>query len=246
MKKLFAYAGKLGSGKNYCMMQKVDQLKDIGHTLYLVSFADPIKQILRDSFGLEKSGRVDAEIRHFTKKYVKDEVVGSLFNLIKNIDYEQFKIYEPDDVYELFEQNYDKHEDIFYQHLLNAMLNEDYDYNFRKLAQLLGTELARHVVDTIWVDIAFDRVQKAFTTELADFAFCPDLRFLNEYQMLLNFEANTGFVSEIYGITASDETRASRRGLSVDELNRQDQHGSEKEVDTIIQQLSSEFIIVNN
>lgn len=251
MKKLIAYCGKLGSGKNYQMMKEVDNLKDTGHTIYLISFADPIKKILRDSFGFTKAGKIKKEYPEFTKLYVKTEIVNSLYLIIKELQYEKFDIHE-NDLKAFIEKNYERYESEFYPYIWGAeygiWMNEPVEYNFafRKLGQMLGTELARNVVDSIWVDTAIDKVKKVFKSNLADYAFCPDLRFVNELQTVQDFKNTTVFDSEVFGVVASDETRATRRGLTMDELKAQDTHGSETSIDEIISKLPKENVIENN
>jgi hypothetical protein len=248
MKTLISFVGKLGSGKNHCMNKMVDELKDTGHTIYLVSFADPIKKILRDSFGLTKAGKLPTKYPKFTELYVKGQVVDSLFKLIKELNYEKFDIADAD-LKDYIARNYEKHEYAFYGNISGAVQNPDnseyYSLCFRKVGQLLGTELARHIVDSIWVDIALNKVVKIFKNNMADYAFIADCRFNNEYEMLQKFKHDTAFDSIIYGVVASDQTRARRRKMELEALYAQDTHGSEQEVDSIIANLPKEFVINN-
>lgn len=253
MKTLFGYVGRLGSGKGYCMMQEVEKLKTTGNSIYMVSFADPIKRILRDSFGLTKAGRINKQLPELSELYIKGQIVDSLYNLIKPLKYEKFSISEHD-AKAFIARNYEIHEMDFCRYLRGAttglFFKEDHpaDYNlcFRRLGQLLGTELGRHVIDTIWIDIAFNKVQTVFKHNLADYAFIDDCRFLNEYDAFNSFKETTAFDSKIIGIQACDATRAKRRGMSIEELKAQDEHGSEKEIDLILTKLSREDIIVND
>jgi hypothetical protein len=80
MKTLFGYSGRLGSGKNFQMLKKVEELKDQGNVIYLVSFADPIKNIIKNSFGFTKAGKVSkAKLPEMTNIYVKYQVVDALY-----------------------------------------------------------------------------------------------------------------------------------------------------------------------
>jgi len=239
MNKLLAFSGRLGSGKDYMAMQRIGELKDDGNTIYIVSFADPIKQILRGAFAFQKSGKVPEILKPtFTEAYVKNQVVGSIYSLIKFIGREDIQIVD-------VAANYDKYADEFYQYVVNANEGKDYKYAFRRLGQLLGTELGRHIVDTIWIDLAFAKINYVFDSNIANYAFIADCRFVNEYVAIRRFGEDTKHESEVYGVVASDETRAQRRGMTMEELKAQDEHGSEKEIDDIILRLDDKFIIRN-
>lgn len=245
MKKLFGYVGRLGSGKGYCMMKNVEQLKSTGNSIYMVSFADPIKQILRTSFGLTKAGQtayVDSKV--FSKEYVRKEIVNNISRLLFNNKYPQFTC-EVVDIKAIVQENYLKHEDFFYSHVVECRENIEYDYNFRRLAQLLGTELARHVVDSIWVDTAITKVKFAFYNNLADYAFIDDCRFPNEYDALIKFGQCGLYESQVIGVTVSDIVRAQRRGLTINELLAQDEHDSERFINEIIDSLPADCVIIN-
>jgi hypothetical protein len=260
MKTLISFVGKLGSGKNHCMNKMVDELKDTGHTIYLVSFADPIKKILRDSFGLTKAGKLPTKHPEFTELYVKSQVVDSLYSLIRQLNYEKFDITESD-LKSYIARNYEIHEKEFYKWVCGATRGyfltmcptenwkdntPEYALCFRKLGQMLGTELARHIVDSIWVDLALNKVKNVFKNNMADYAFIADCRFLNEYEMLQKFRQDTAFDSLIYGVVATDQTRAKRRNMTIEELYAQDDHGSEQEVDSIIRKLPLSYVINND
>lgn len=242
---MVAFVGKLGAGKNYCAMKQIDELKDTGHTIYMISFADPIKQLLKNSFGLTKAGKIDVKLPEFTEIYCKGQIVDSLYNLIKPLNYEKFDISESD-TKAYISRNYEKYEDDFYKFVKNASNNVEYSLSFRRLGQLLGTELGRYLIDSIWVDIALDKVKKVFKADLADYAYILDCRFINEYNMLEEFRSKTAFDSIVYGVSTTDETRAIRRGMTIEELIKQDMHGSEKEVDHILSIIPKELVIQND
>jgi len=234
------------------MMKQVDQLKDTGHTIYLVSFADPIKKILCDSFGLTKAGKdPEFEITLLSRNFVKLQVVEPLINLAFEIN----PFGNLGKISQEVTEIYNKHEDEFYAYVFGAIagfdlerpsIGVDYNYAFRRLGQMLGTELGRAVKDTIWIDLAINRVKTVFESDLADYAFIADCRFMNEYYAVNDFKYNTKYDSKVYGVQATDETRSLRRKLSLEELKRQDQHGSEVEVDSIIALLPEDYVIDNN
>lgn len=248
MKTLIGYCGKLGSGKAYQMMKEVELLKTTGNTVYLISFADPIKHILKENFGLTKEGKIDVRLPEVTEIYVKYKVVDSLFYLLKKLKYEKFDISE-NDMKAYIARNYEKYEKEFYGHIKGAIKSKspaDYPYHFRRLGQLLGTELGRHLIDSIWVDIALNKVKQVFKHDLADYAFIDDVRFCNEFEAFINFKNQTVFDAYVKGVVTSDDIRAKRRNMSLEELKTQDNHASEKDIETIIDNLEKEYIIQND
>lgn len=253
MKTIVSFTGRLGSGKDYQTMKLVSTLKEVGNTIYMISFADPFKQVLASSFGFDKNGKIKANFPEFTKTYVKCQIIDSLYSLIKPLKYEKFNVSETD-LKAYIARNYEKHEDEFYNYIWGAVTGHDplkhepieYSLAYRKLLQLFGTELGRHLVDSIWVDIAFDKITKVFKSNLANYAFINDLRFVNEYERLVQFREETAYDAIVYGVVASDETRSTRRGLSMEELKIQDNHASEVSIGNIIDLLPEEFIIQND
>jgi hypothetical protein len=246
MKTIMAFTGKLGSGKDYQTMRAVSSLKELGNTIFMISFADPFKQILANSFGFDKNGKIKENYTPLTKMYVKWQVVDSLYYLIKNLNSDKCLIFDDGNLKSDIARNYEKHEDVFYNHLCNANIGLDYAFDFRKLLQLFGTELGRHILDSIWVDITIDKILKVFNADLANYVFINDCRFINEYSRLIQLKEETSYDVKIYGVVASDETRASRRGLSLYDLKMQDNHASEASIDAIISLLPEENVIINN
>jgi hypothetical protein len=240
------------------MMQKVESLKTTGNSVYLVSFADPIKQILRDSFGLTKEGKIQIALPQITELYVKHQIVDGLYALIKPLGYEKFDISEHD-LKAYIARNYEKHEKEFYGYVwaaitgylpkdsrYNASGTIDYALAFRRLGQLLGTELGRYLIDSIWVDIALLKIKQVFKLDLADYAFIDDVRFVNEYDMFQKFREETVFDAQVIGVQCSPQTRANRRNMSLEALLKQEEHSSEASVDDIIKFLEPQYVIDNN
>lgn len=257
MKTVLGFCGKLGSGKGYHMLKTVEDLKSNGYSIFMVSFADPIKQILRDSFGLQKTGKMNTKLPDLSELYVKYQVVDKLYELVKNLDCEKFKGVSEKDLKSYILYNYENYEKEFYTHIKKAVDGKwhpeydrkdfsDYPYHFRRLGQMLGTELGRNLIDTIWVDTAFNKIKNVFRNNLADFATIDDVRFVNEFKALEEFRTKTIFSSKIYGIVTTDDVRAERRGMLLEELKKQDEHSSEKEIDEIINLIPKENIIINN
>jgi hypothetical protein len=243
-KTLIGYCGKLGSGKAYCMMKEVERLKTTGNSVYLISFADPIKQILRDFFGITKDGRLPLYWPNcFTPIYIRGQIVDNIYKILKRIGLDASETTLKSQI----AINYDKWPD-FPTHVLNAVsatTDADYDWNFRRCAQLLGTELARHLYGGIWVEEAFRKVDSAFKSKNVDYVFIDDVRFINEYEAFELAGRAGRYDTKVMGVEASDMCRAVSRGLSMDDLKAQDEHGSERDIDYIISQLPPENVINN-
>lgn len=244
-KTLFGYTGRLGSGKAYHMLQKVEELKTTGNSVYMISFADPLKTILREEFSLTKNGRISITPEIWTFERVRDCVIKGLSRYV-------FSTYKDTFSYENISDVYDVHADDFYKNLVlayNSYGHPSYSGYFRRSAQMLGTELGRGIIDTIWVDIAFDRVKKVFSADLADYAFIDDVRFINEYERFIHFDGLDGgpdWFAKVIGVSTSLETRARRRGVSIQDVKAQDNHYSEMEIDKIISLLPPDQVIDNN
>jgi hypothetical protein len=246
MNKVLAFSGKLGSGKDYSAMRQIEKLKDDGNSILMISFADPIKQILYDSFGFTKSNTSTPIRSNFTHNYITHHTIKNILSLLENLDTTTYITQNKQYRLQSIRTNYEIYQEEFVKNVNNCAMNIDYNNSFRKLGQLLGTELGRYVNDTIWIDTAFNKIKKAFDEKLATYAIISDCRFVNEYESLLKFGKYTGYSVKIYGVVASDETRAKRRNMSLEDLKKQDAHGSEIEIDSIHAMLPKENIIDNN
>lgn len=243
---LYAYVGNLGSGKFFQMSKKVEELSTNGNGCLLLSFADPIKKILKDSFGLTKQGKTKSS--KSTKINVKYQVVDKVYKLIKNLNLPEFKDLSELKIKEKISANYDSYDFYKYVHRAQTTTDEiEYNNAYRRCAQLLGTELARSVCPSIWVDTLIRKARLAFGTLICDYVFVDDLRFINEYEALMEAKrTNNSFDIKIVGVTATPETRAQRRGMTVEQIIYQENHASEKEIDDILVSIPIQDIIVND
>jgi len=84
---------------------------------------------------------------------------------------------------------------------------------YRNLLQTLGTEWGRQLVsDTFWIDLLQYR---AAEVHFADVVLVPDVRFYNEYELLI--KKNNGYLIEIVGEGiehGGDTAHASEQGLT--------------------------------
>jgi type II secretory ATPase GspE/PulE/Tfp pilus assembly ATPase PilB-like protein len=54
--KIILFAGGIGSGKGYHISKKIMELKETGNSILMLSFADPIKRIVKEVVGFDKNG----------------------------------------------------------------------------------------------------------------------------------------------------------------------------------------------
>lgn len=241
--------GKLGSGKTAIASKEIEKLKNAGYTTYLISFADPIKKILTNSFGL---GKVDIAIPsvQINRIYVKFKIIDSLYFYIKMLNNPKFKDLTEFELKSIIARKYEEFEDLFYDFVEQAttqILTQDrYNFVYRRLKQILGTEIGRGVLDSIWIDTLFHKIERVFALKLADVAVVDDIRFMNEFDAFYEFQKKYNFEVIIKGIKVNDEVRAKRREVSLEMLKFHDAHDSEREIDNILEQIYIENIIENN
>lgn len=248
-KTLIGFTGKIGSGKFYQMSKMVETWKTTGHSVFLTSYADPLKEVLRSRLGITKDGWMGG-LEGPTKSYssvhttlmmpkftsferdgnvVAVALVDGLAHYLRMADIDVPRT----DIIGTVTQHSERISELM------GMMHSDYDDSFRQIIQCVGTEIGRGIDAYLWVKIAIARCQKALE-ETADVAFIDDIRFFNEYQELLK----AGGL--VYGVVASDETRAKRRNQTIEQMSKFDKHGSESSIDDIIRCLAPEFIIHND
>jgi hypothetical protein len=256
MKTVYSYLGNIGSGKAYCMLQKLELLKTTGNTIYLISFADPLKQFLQCAYGLTKEG-LDESFRKnsITKTYVKHQYIDNMFAHLRRLNHEEHKKMSAYDLKVCISDNYEKYEQEFYTYIIHAhggmtadSKNDDWSYShcYRRLIQMYGTELARFHDPFIWANLVIQKIENVFKQNLADYAFIDDMRFFTERDALYDFKNNSPYDVKIIGVVATPEVRAKRRGITVELILQQEQHQSESEVNDIIATLPPENVINNN
>lgn len=217
MKSIELLAGSIGSGKAYIMSKHVQQLKEVGNNVYLISFADPIKKIVEEMYHIDKNGNVlsDKEV-DFSNDNIK------FFNFLP--------------------PNYIKHTNVNTKIYFNDIKEKYFAYkeglitskDFARYAlQIIGTEVGQNLRKTIWVDIAIDKIKNIIDD--VDYVIIDDWRFLFELTHIQS-ELCQPYDIELkpFYITASDEVRAKRRGITVENLNEMSKHVSERESKEVI------------
>lgn len=240
MNKIISFTGEIGSGKTYFSMEKAQKYKSNGKSVLLISWADPIKQFLEETFGLTKS---PTEIlRNFDTLDQSTLISQFYYGIVRSAQRGDCEI-------NLSDHHRLNMRLLKYRHELEDMFDDfslNYTRNYRRLIQLVGTEFGRAFNSNIWVNLVLKRINTAFFQSLAQVAIIDDTRFANEFEALThpnNFAPNVDV--SIFGITSWIETRAKRTGMSIEELEKFSTHDSESYIPTIISQLSSNNIIKN-
>lgn len=249
MKYFFGFTGKIGSGKFYQMSKMVEHYKTTGHSVYMTSYADPLKDLLR-SLGITKEGWLGDVNNTPTKDWnsVHETLQKPLIQLLETHPVRMIAIVteELKKWLKVAYIPYDSDEVAIavakYADFLCAQmqrLHVDYDDAFRRIIQTVGTEIGRAIDTNLWVKIAISRCKIALR-DTADVAFIDDVRFFNEYQAIIDAGG------QVYGVVASDETRARRRNQTVEQMREFDKHGSESSIEDIIRCLDEEYLIHND
>lgn len=201
------YAGSMGAGKAHVMLEQVKKIKEAGNSLMMLSLADPLKKFAKYEFGISKTTTNSSDI--------------DLSKLVaKFINY--FNVSNDDAYFDIMEKN---------QHLdkqtIEAFENNTVIQN-RFLLQIIGTDIAHTISKYFWVNNIISKIQ-TIQNEV-DYVIIDDIRFMFEYLEISRIFPN----NDIYYIRADKKTRAKRRNISVEELDKQMKHISESESQTVI------------
>ncbi len=211
MAKIIMFSGGIGSGKAHCMNQKIMELKETGNSICMISFADPIKKLIENCFGVNKNGERIKQVASISIDLLSSAVSSLLSSRIE---------YAPDEnTADLFE--YAKGQTLSNDQLVRKI-------GARPLMQITGTEIGQQIKKKAWPMLAVEKIKKIERASPMDYYIIDDLRFVFEYFCFLReFQHQHEIIP--YYVSASEETRAKRRGISVNELKQQSQHLSERE-----------------
>ena len=241
---VIAFIGKIGAGKTYQMMKRLEAEKSNGNSIAIISFADPIKQFLH-SIGLDKSGLVgDGPAISHTE--FADELADVLWEWIfKSILYISYQLDEPINSNQATDTFiaiwYQHHEQLIDEIKACVLDNGNYSSHYRKIIQLVGTEFGRGVYPMIWCQHLMERVRILAEGGTTHRIFVDDVRFWNEYNALRGLP----YPVSILGVVADEEVRAARRGQTIEAIREADKHGSEVDVQPMIDQLQRCDLIFN-
>jgi len=242
---IYGYVGEMGSGKTHFALQKIKELKSDGKTVLMISWADPIKSIFSHA-GLLKSGRSDPSEKSyevFNKSTPADFINNIQIAILEII--EELDLDLPEADYTRFLEAIEKHRIELTKIHSDLSKPECYSDAYRKLMQIVGTDLGRCLYDSIWIDITLVIINLAFSLNIASCAIIDDIRFQNEYDAYLKFGKAHNYKSIIYGVNSDINTRAKRLNSSTQKLEDFQTHDSEKYISKLILDIPAEHIIKN-
>jgi hypothetical protein len=216
MAKIIMFSGGIGSGKAHCMNQKIMELKETGNSICMISFADPIKKLVAKCFGIDKNGKR----LHYPSPICFESFVSIVAKFL-NADNRYI--------------SNDSTTINFCDAITQATQDDDQERRngARLLMQITGTEIGQQIKKEAWPMLAVEKIKKMESVTPMDYYIIDDLRFVFEYFCFLREFQHQHEVAPYY-VHASEETRAKRRGLTVDELRNQSKHLSERESSEVL------------
>lgn len=235
--KIILFAGGIGSGKGYHISKRIMELKETGNSILMLSFADPIKRIVKEFVGFDKNGiKVDDRLL-IEPKY--NDVVEAISRVSMQSG---ISMYHHPEMTRLFEKYIS---DI-------RLSNGDTDKiksALRGIMQIVGTEIGQTIKKEMWPMIAVNNIKKILAAHHVDYVFIDDLRFLFEYLCIYR-EFQHDCDVEPFFVVADEVVRAKRRRITLEELRKQSKHLSEREsMEVLLPFMRLYFpnnIIVNN
>lgn len=216
--KIILFAGGIGSGKNYQLNKKIMELKETGNSILMLSFADPIKQIVKDLFGFDKNGK-KTDDRVLSAPNYKD-IVDAVSCLLAQYDVTMLHNPAPMTITSLEKYIDDVRISIGDTDKIKSAL--------RGIMQIIGTEIGQAIKKEMWPMIAVNNIKKILAAHHVDYVFIDDLRFLFEYLCIYR-EFQHDCVVEPFFVVADEVVRAKRRGITLEEIKDQSKHLSERE-----------------
>lgn len=222
MSEIIMFAGGIGSGKAYQMNKIVTNLKETGNSIAMISFADPIKKIVKDIYGVDKRGQILSRNHPNDDYQAMTQILTEISKYVHISDLAKEKIFNSS-FYTFFAF---AHNDLTHSKETNDI--DNLIIAIRKMMQIVGTEVGHSIKKTIWPDITFDTAKKLINDMAIDYVIIDDLRFLFEL-IVAPIRLPSQYKITPYYIEASKETRAKRRNISLEQLELESQHSSERE-----------------
>ncbi|MFA6377787.1 MAG: hypothetical protein WCW63_04085, partial [Acholeplasmataceae bacterium] len=169
--KIILFAGAIGSGKNYQLNKKIMELKETGNSILMLSFADPIKQIVKDLFGFDKNGKKTDNRVLSAPNY--NDIVDAVLRLLARYDVPMLRNLEPMTI-TIFEK--------YVSDIRVSTADRDKIKSaLRGIMQIIGTEIGQTIKKEMWPMIAVNTIKTVLAAHRVDYVFIDDLRFLFEY-----------------------------------------------------------------
>ena len=148
--KIILFAGAIGSGKGYQLNKKIMELKETGNSILMLSFADPIKQIVKDLFGFDKNGK-KTDNRVLSVPNYKD-IVDAVLRLLAQHDAPMLHNPEPMTI-TILEKYID---DVRVSSGDTGKIKSA----LRGIMQVIGTEIGQAIKKEMWPMIAVNNIKK--------------------------------------------------------------------------------------
>lgn len=246
---LFLVGGKVASGKMFETLKLIEQHKSNGLSCAILSFADPIKQIVYDIFGMSKIEPDNFKLKFVSledikislSNFFKDQLnILSAFDTIKDNLLQKSIIYrnlngDKFDNFNMLIGRYSVILDAYYQ----SVDKDSYQFVWRRMMQLIGTEIGQMIYKEIWTDLVSTKINSFKQLNIKKI-FIDDLRFLHELTRIYELQKNNKIIPVI--VDAPIEIRAYRRGVSKRDMQTIDGHLSEKEIDIVENYLKENLI----
>lgn len=216
--KIILFAGGIGSGKGYLLNKKIMKLKETGNSILMLSFADPIKQIVKDLFGFDKNGK-KTDNRVLSAPNHKD-IVDAVLCLLEQYDVPILHNPEPMTITSLEKYIDDVR--------VSSGDTDKIKSALRGIMQIIGTEIGQTIKKEMWPMIAVNTIKTVLAAHHIDYVFIDDLRFLFEYLCVYR-EFQHDCDVEPFFVIADEFVRAKRREITLEELKEQSKHLSERE-----------------
>lgn len=225
--KIILIGGKLGSGKMQQTLKLIDQCKSNGYRCAILSFADPIKKMIFEVFGMLKDNYDLFEKKDLTLEELHENLFIQLKEVITNI-------YPPKEIDKyIMKCHHAIERQLITIFELYSNINEStYSMVMRKLMQIIGTEIGQSIDKLLWTQETMITADVLLWDNLVDKVFIDDLRFEHEYLKFVSQNKAENLLTII--IHAQDELRAQRRNITIDQLKEVDSHESEKQIDILM------------
>jgi len=228
MTKLLLFSGSIGSGKNYISNQMIQELNEVGNSIFQLSFADEIKKFVDASNGFDKNFKkvesngwehqhemIDSINRDICQPWILPELLWckeleAFFN--DHIEVKKYICIDGESMTILDEWK------------VKTLV--------RHMYQILGSEIMHRVHPSVWAIIAARKISRWNLEEFVDYIVIDDFRYISELFTLQALLPNLEIVP--YAITAKSSVRAKRRNCSLEELAEMCSHKSEYEFETMI------------
>ena len=232
-KKVIAFTGHIGEGKNYVSSMITDKIVNTGYDVYRTAFASPLKKLVKSAFGISKVDSKDKDYYaiHFDMNAFINQL-GELF--INQLTSQQ----RPYGIYQFTILV----NDVIIPELQLMLADREFEelpiyMKVRKLLQKTGELIRNNISKDFWAYLTVNRIQRC--SEHIDYAVISDLRYMNEYNILKQTFGNQLLVVRV---KSSISTVCQRLGISEDDYREMLKHESERDIDNI----PTDFIIDNN